>query len=165
MAGWLNGTFAHPPMLKVIYRRNMFDIGFSELMLVGVLGLIILGPERLPKAARTVGLMVGKVRRTMSGIQQEIEQEVRNQEIREKLKDPLQTFKEDDPEYQRYHDDNDDAPSESETQQAETADSQLHPEAIQSQIDAMHAHHPKDDASQSAATPDSELKNSAQQDK
>jgi sec-independent protein translocase protein TatB len=70
----------------------MFDIGFSELLLVGVLGLIILGPERLPKAARTVGLMVGRMRRTMSGIQQEIEQEVRNQEIREKLKDPMSTF-------------------------------------------------------------------------
>jgi sec-independent protein translocase protein TatB len=74
----------------------MFDIGFSELMLVGMIGLIILGPERLPKAARTVGLMVGRVKRTMSGIQQEIEQEVRNQEIREKLKDPLSTFLNDD---------------------------------------------------------------------
>ena len=70
----------------------MFDIGFSELLLVGVLGLIILGPERLPKAARTVGLLIGRMRRTMSGIQQEIEQEVRNQEIREKLKDPMSTF-------------------------------------------------------------------------
>jgi len=70
----------------------MFDIGFSELLLVGIMGLIILGPERLPKAARTVGLLVGRMRRTMSGIQQEIEQEVRNQEIREKLKDPMSTF-------------------------------------------------------------------------
>ena len=66
----------------------MFDIGFAELMLVGVLGLIILGPERLPKAARTLGLLLGKVRRTMSGIQQEIEREVRQQELEEKLKDP-----------------------------------------------------------------------------
>ena len=74
----------------------MFDIGFSELILVGILGLIILGPERLPKAARTVGLLVGRMRRTMSGIQQEIEQEVRNQEIREKLKDPMSTFLGDD---------------------------------------------------------------------
>ena len=74
----------------------MFDIGFSELMLVGILGLIILGPERLPKAARTIGLLVGRMRRTMSGIQQEIEQEVRNQEIREKLKDPMSTFLGDD---------------------------------------------------------------------
>ena len=70
----------------------MFDIGFAELMVIGVLGLIILGPERLPKAARTVGLLIGKIRRTMSGIQQEIEQEVRNQEIRKKLEDPMHSY-------------------------------------------------------------------------
>ncbi|EAT12363.1 twin-arginine translocase subunit TatB [Bermanella marisrubri] len=70
----------------------MFDIGFAELLIVGVLALIVLGPERLPKAARTVGLFIGRIRRTMSGIQQEIEQEVRNQEIREKLKDPMRTY-------------------------------------------------------------------------
>jgi len=70
----------------------MFDIGFAELLVVGVLGLIILGPERLPKAARTLGLLVGKVRRTMSGIQQEIEREVRNQELQEKLKDTQHSY-------------------------------------------------------------------------
>jgi sec-independent protein translocase protein TatB len=70
----------------------MFDIGFAELLVIGVLGLIILGPERLPKAARTVGLLIGKMRRTMSGIQQEIEQEVRNQEIREKMQDPMHSY-------------------------------------------------------------------------
>lgn len=70
----------------------MFDIGFAELMVVGVLGLIILGPERLPKAARTLGLLLGKVRRTMSGIQQEIEREVRTQELQEKLKDTQHSF-------------------------------------------------------------------------
>ena len=71
----------------------MFDIGFTELLLVGVMGLIILGPERLPKAARTLGLLIGRIRRTMSGIQQEIEQEIRNQELQEKLKDPMTTFR------------------------------------------------------------------------
>ncbi len=71
----------------------MFDIGFSELMLVGVIGLIILGPERLPKAARAIGLVIGKMRRTMSGIQQEIEQELRTQELHEKMKDPMATFR------------------------------------------------------------------------
>ena len=73
----------------------MFDIGFSELLVVGVLGLIVLGPERLPKAARTVGLLIGKARRAMSGIQQEIEQEVRNQEIRERLNNPQHIFMDD----------------------------------------------------------------------
>lgn len=70
----------------------MFDIGFSELLVIAVMGLIILGPERLPQAARTLGLMIGKIRRTMSGIQQEFEQEVRNQEIREKLQDPMHSY-------------------------------------------------------------------------
>ncbi len=74
----------------------MFDIGFSELMLVGVMGLIILGPERLPKAARTLGLMVGRVRSTMSGFQLQIEQEVGNQEILAKLKDPTSALLNDD---------------------------------------------------------------------
>lgn len=70
----------------------MFDIGFAELLVVGVLGLIVLGPERLPKAARTLGLLVGRIRRTMSGIQQEIEREVRSQELQDKLKDTQHSF-------------------------------------------------------------------------
>lgn len=70
----------------------MFDIGFAELLVVGVLGLIVLGPERLPKAARTLGLLLGRIRRTMSGIQQEIEREVRSQELQEKLKDAQHSF-------------------------------------------------------------------------
>jgi sec-independent protein translocase protein TatB len=79
----------------------MFDIGFSELLVIGVLGLIVLGPERLPKAARTVGLLIGRIRQTMSGIQQEIEQEVRNQDIRKKLEDPMNTYFSDDELQQR----------------------------------------------------------------
>jgi sec-independent protein translocase protein TatB len=79
----------------------MFDIGFSELLVIGVLGLIILGPERLPKAARTLGLLIGRMRQTMSGIQQEIEQEVRNQDIREKLEEPMNTYLSDDELQQR----------------------------------------------------------------
>ena len=70
----------------------MFDIGFLELMVVGILGLLILGPERLPKAARTVGLFVGKIRRTMSNIQDDLERQVRTDELKDKLKDPYATF-------------------------------------------------------------------------
>ena len=62
----------------------MFDIGFTELMLVGVIGLVILGPERLPVAARTVGKWVGKFRRTIGGVQREIQEELRLDEIRKK---------------------------------------------------------------------------------
>ena len=72
----------------------MFDIGFSELLLVGIIALIVLGPERLPKAARSVGMFFGKIRRMLNNIQQEMEQEIRNQELQEKLKNPLATFNE-----------------------------------------------------------------------
>lgn len=62
----------------------MFDVGFTELMLVGVIGLVILGPERLPVAARTVGKWVGKIKYTVSGVQREIQEELRLEEIRKK---------------------------------------------------------------------------------
>jgi len=70
----------------------VFDIGFLELMVVGILGLLVLGPERLPKAARTVGLFIGKIRRTMSNIQDDLERQVRTEELKDKLKDPYATF-------------------------------------------------------------------------
>lgn len=70
----------------------MFDIGFSELLVIGVLGLLVLGPEKLPGAARTLGLLVGRVRRTMNNFQDELERQVRAEELREKLKDPYATF-------------------------------------------------------------------------
>lgn len=73
----------------------MFDIGFSELLLVGVLALLVLGPERLPKAARTVGLIVGKIKRSVSGLQEELERQVRAEELKEKLKDPYSVFMDD----------------------------------------------------------------------
>lgn len=74
----------------------MFDIGFSELMLIAILALIVLGPERLPQAARTVGLIVGKIKRSMAGLQEELERQVRTEELKEKLKDPYATFIDDD---------------------------------------------------------------------
>ena len=70
----------------------MFDIGFLELMVVGILGLLVLGPERLPVAARQVGLFIGKIRRTMSNIQDDLERQVRTDELKDKLKDPYATF-------------------------------------------------------------------------
>lgn len=73
----------------------MFDIGFFELMLIAGLGLIILGPERLPKAARTVGMYIGRIRRQMSNIQQDIERQIREEDLRDKLKDPFTRFDED----------------------------------------------------------------------
>ena len=63
----------------------MFDIGFAELLIIGVVGLVVLGPDKLPVAARTVGLWVGKARRTISGIQSEINEELRLDEMRRQV--------------------------------------------------------------------------------
>tara|TARA_R110001592_G_scaffold7190_2_gene40573 strand:+ start:24596 stop:25039 length:444 start_codon:yes stop_codon:yes gene_type:complete len=64
----------------------MFDIGFLELVLVGIIGLIILGPERLPVAARTLGKWVGKARRLVSQFTQEIDKEIEIEELKAQLK-------------------------------------------------------------------------------
>ncbi len=63
----------------------MFDIGFSELLVIAVLGLLILGPERLPGAVRTVSLWLGRLRRSFANIKQEIEREVGADDIRRQL--------------------------------------------------------------------------------
>jgi len=60
----------------------MFDIGFFELLVVGVVALLVLGPERLPVAARTSGLWLGKLRRTVGSIQNEIREELRMEELK-----------------------------------------------------------------------------------
>ncbi|MEC9482705.1 MAG: Sec-independent protein translocase protein TatB [Halomonas sp.] len=63
----------------------MFDVGFLELLVIGVVGLLVLGPERLPKAARTVGLWIGKTRRTVANMQREINAQLEAEELRQKL--------------------------------------------------------------------------------
>ena len=60
----------------------MFDIGFAELLIVAVVALVVLGPEKLPTAARAAGLWIGRIRRTLSGIQNEISEELRIDEMR-----------------------------------------------------------------------------------
>lgn len=63
----------------------MFDIGFLELLIIGVVGLLVLGPERLPKAARTVGLWIGKTKRTVANMQREINAQLEAEDLRQKL--------------------------------------------------------------------------------
>lgn len=63
----------------------MFDIGFAELLVIAVLGLLVLGPERLPTAVRTVSLYLGRLRRSFASIRQEIEREVGADDIRRQL--------------------------------------------------------------------------------
>ena len=65
----------------------MFDIGFWELCLIAVVALLILGPERLPVAARTAGLWIGKARRLIGNVKSEIDRELQLDELRERLKD------------------------------------------------------------------------------
>ncbi|CAD5105772.1 Sec-independent protein translocase protein TatB [Zestomonas carbonaria] len=63
----------------------MFGIGFSELLLVGLVALLVLGPERLPGAARTAGLWIGRLKRSFNAIKQEVEREIGADEIRRQL--------------------------------------------------------------------------------
>lgn len=67
----------------------MFDIGFSELLLFGVIALIVLGPEKLPQAARTAGQWYAKIRRTVSTLQSEIEAELDLAETRQLMQKEL----------------------------------------------------------------------------
>ncbi|MBH3449210.1 twin-arginine translocase subunit TatB [Pseudomonas putida] len=54
----------------------MFEVGFSELLLVGVVALLVLGPERLPVAARTLGRGLGQARRAMYALRTQVEREI-----------------------------------------------------------------------------------------
>lgn len=75
----------------------MFDVGFSELLMVAVVALVVLGPERLPKFARAAGLWVGRARRSLAAIKHEIDLELKASELQETLdrqtrRDPLETI-------------------------------------------------------------------------
>lgn len=60
----------------------MFDVGFWELSLIFVVALIVLGPERLPRAARTAGLWVGKARQVLSSVKADIDRELKAEELK-----------------------------------------------------------------------------------
>ena len=68
----------------------MFDVGFQELTLIGVIALIVVGPERLPRMARTLGLWMGKIRYYVGQVKSDIEREVRAQELKEMLNKPAE---------------------------------------------------------------------------
>lgn len=61
----------------------MFEVGFSELLMVGLVALLVIGPERLPKAARVAGFWLGKARSMLTGVQAEIRQELMLEEMRQ----------------------------------------------------------------------------------
>ena len=64
----------------------MFDVGFSELLLLSIIGLVVLGPERLPKVARTLGGLTRKARSSWLNLKRSIEAEINAEELKEPLK-------------------------------------------------------------------------------
>ncbi len=72
----------------------MFDFGFWELVLIAVVALLVVGPERLPGVARQAGLWVGKARRFMSSVRSDIEREIQAEELKKVLNQQQNELKE-----------------------------------------------------------------------
>ncbi|MCX4188629.1 Sec-independent protein translocase protein TatB [Methylophaga sp. OBS4] len=66
----------------------MFDIGFWEILLIAVVALIVVGPERLPKLIRVTGLWIGRAQASLQSIRNEISKELRAEELKQALKQP-----------------------------------------------------------------------------
>jgi sec-independent protein translocase protein TatB len=69
----------------------MFDIGFSELLVIGLVALIVIGPERLPKVARTAGQWLGKLNRYVSQVKQDIDRDIKLEELRKMQQEMRET--------------------------------------------------------------------------
>ncbi|MEO8751800.1 MAG: Sec-independent protein translocase protein TatB, partial [Casimicrobiaceae bacterium] len=65
----------------------MFDIGFSEIVVIAVVALIVIGPERLPKAARTMGILFGRLQRYVNDVKSDINREIELDELRKLQKE------------------------------------------------------------------------------
>lgn len=72
----------------------MFDIGFSELVVIAVVALVVLGPERLPKAARTMGHLFGRLQRYVNDVKSDISREMELDELR-KIQQEVKTAAQD----------------------------------------------------------------------
>ena len=64
----------------------MFDVGFTEILLLSLVGLLVLGPERLPRVARTLGGLARKARSSWANLKHSIEAELRAEDLKEPLK-------------------------------------------------------------------------------
>jgi sec-independent protein translocase protein TatB len=67
----------------------MFDIGFSELVVIGLVALVVLGPERLPRVARTLGHLAGRLQRYVTDVKADISREMELEDLK-KMKDSMQ---------------------------------------------------------------------------
>ena len=61
----------------------MFDVSFSELMVIAVVALLVIGPEKLPKVARTLGALIGRMQRYVAQVKEEVNREVRFEELQQ----------------------------------------------------------------------------------
>ncbi|MES9832951.1 MAG: Sec-independent protein translocase protein TatB [Candidatus Thiodiazotropha sp. DIVDIV] len=68
----------------------MFDVGFWELSIIALVALVVIGPERLPKVARTAGHWLGRGRRFISSVKADIDQEIKSEELKEILEKQAQ---------------------------------------------------------------------------
>jgi sec-independent protein translocase protein TatB len=73
-----------------LFTHIMFDIGFSELFLIAIVALVVLGPERLPKAARFAGLWVRRARAQWYSVKNELENELASEELKRTVRDTRQ---------------------------------------------------------------------------
>ena len=69
----------------------MFDVSFSELLVIAVVALLVIGPEKLPKVARTVGAFTGRMQRYMAQIKEEVNREMRFDELQKLQQEIKQT--------------------------------------------------------------------------
>jgi len=67
----------------------MFDIGFSEMMVIAIIALVVIGPEKLPRMARTIGHLAGRLQRYVSDVKADINREMELDELR-KMRDSMQ---------------------------------------------------------------------------
>lgn len=72
----------------------MFDIGFTEILLIGVVSLVVIGPERLPAVARTVGLWVGKMQRFVRGVKTDLASELETGDLKKLIGDQREQINE-----------------------------------------------------------------------
>ena len=73
----------------------MFDIGFAELLIIGVVALFVIGPERLPEAIRTASIWLNRIRRGFNEIKQEVHQELHNDSVMQELRKAGEGLKKD----------------------------------------------------------------------
>ncbi len=63
----------------------MFDIGFFEICLIGVIALLVIGPEKLPKVARATGLWIGKIQGLVKTVKHQVDEQIRMEELRQSI--------------------------------------------------------------------------------